>query len=121
MIGLNAEQLAAIPQELKEAVCNALVNLTVARVSGSDPEGRILYGRSPRRSIVSGQLLPRFDPTGQDDESSDIRIAALGMDFHLDAHADGRSVVTPRFSVYVRVFPDWAEIADEALGLDIEF
>jgi hypothetical protein len=121
MIGLDASQLAAIPQELKEAVCNALVNLTVARVSGSDPEGRILYGRSPRRSIVSGQLLPRFDPTGQDDETSDIRIAALGMDLHLDAHADGSSTVAPRFSVYIRVFPDWSEIADEALGLDIDF
>jgi hypothetical protein len=121
VIGLNASELAAIPQELKEAVCNALVNLTVARVSGSDREGQIVYGRSPRRSIVSGQLLPRFDPTGQDDETSDIRIAALGMDFHLDANAAGQSVVTPRFSVYIRVFPDWAELADEALGLDIEF
>jgi hypothetical protein len=121
MIGLDASQLAAVPQELKEAVCNALVNLTVARVSGSDSEGRVLFGRSPRRSIVSGQLLPRFDLTGQDDETSDIRIAALGVDFHLDADANGSSTVTPRFSVYIRVFPDWSEIADEALGLDIEF
>ena len=121
MNGLSASQLAAIPQELKEAVCNALVNLTVARVSGSDFEGRILYGRTPRRSIVSGQLLPRFDPTGLDDETSDIRIAALGMDFHLDAHADDGATVTPRFSVYVRVLPDWSELADEALGLEVDF
>ena len=121
MIGLDVSQLAAIPQELKEGVCNALVNLTVARISGSEPERRILFGRSPRRSIVSGQLLPRFDPTGQDDETSDIRIAALGMDFYLDAHAEGASTVTPRFSVYIRAFPDWPEIADEALGLDIDF
>ena len=109
MNGLSASQLAAIPQELKEAVCNALVNLTVARVSGSDFEGRILYGRTPRRSIVSGQLLPRFDPTGLDDETSDIRIAALGMDFHLDAHADDGATVTPRFSVmcaFCRIGPN---------------
>ena len=119
--GLSASQLAAIPQELKEAVCNALVNFTVARVSGSDFEGRILYGRTPRRSIVSGQLLPRFDPTGLDDETSDIRIAALGMDFHLDAHADDGATVMPRFSVYVRVLPDWSELADEALGLEVDF
>jgi hypothetical protein len=61
-------------------------------------------------------LLPRFDPTGQDDETSDIRIAASGMDFHIDAHAAGQSTITPSFSVYVRVLPDWVELADEALG-----
>jgi len=121
VIGLSASQLAAIPQELKEAVCNALVNLTVARISGTDAQGQYVYGRSPRRSIVSGQLLPRFDPTGQDDETSDIRIAAAGLDFHLDSGARGRSTITPRFSVYIRVLPDWQELQDEALALDIEF
>ncbi|HEY1745731.1 MAG TPA: DEAD/DEAH box helicase [Xanthobacteraceae bacterium] len=121
MNGLSAQQLADVPQELKEAVCNALVNLTLARVSGTDSEGQILYGRSPRRSIVSGQLLPRFDPSGQDDETSDIRIAALGMDFELDASTDGDATATPRFSVYIRVFPDWLELADEALGLEVDF
>jgi hypothetical protein len=121
VIGLSTARLASISQELKEGVCNALVNMTIARVSGSDASGRILYGRSPRRSIVSGQLLPRFDPTGQDDETSDIRIAASGMDFHIDAHAAGQSTITPSFSVYVRVLPDWVELADEALGLDVEF
>lgn len=121
MSGLSASDLASIPQELKEAVCCALVNLTVARVSGTDQEGLIVYGRSPRRAIVSGQLLPRFDPTGQDDESSDIRIAALGMDFYILARATGHAAVTPRFSIYVRVFPDWAELSDEALALDVPF
>jgi Helicase conserved C-terminal domain len=121
VIGLNNAELAAVPQELKEAVCNALVNMTVARVSGTDGEGRMLYGRSPRRSIVSGQLLPRFDPTGQDDETSDIRIAAIGMDFLVQADARGLATVRPSFSVYVRVLPEWHELADEVLGLDIEF
>ena len=121
MSGLNASQLSAVPQELKEAVCNALVNLTIARVSGTDPEGQVLYGRSPRRSIVSGQLLPRFDPSGQDDETSDIRLAAFGMDFQLDANAGGSAAVALRFSVYVRVLPDWADLADEALGLEVDF
>ena len=39
--------------------------------------------------------------SGQDDETSDIRIAASGMDFHIDAHAAGQSTITPSFSVYV--------------------
>lgn len=121
MNGLSAAQLSAVSQELKEGVCNALVNMTIARVSGSDAEGRVLFGRTPRRSIVSGQLLPRFDPTGQDDETTDIRIAASGMDFHVAANAAGQSTITPSFSVYVRVLPDWAELADEALSLDVDF
>lgn len=121
MIGLDSSELGTIPQELKEAVCNAIVNLTVARVTGSGREGEVLYGRSPRRSIFSGQLLPRFDPTGQDDETSDIRIAALGLDFHLNSQARGQSAVTPRFSVYVRVIPEWAELSDDALGMEIDF
>jgi hypothetical protein len=119
--GLDASQLAAIPQELKEAVCNAVVNLTVSRLNGSGRDGEALYGISPRRSIASGQLLPRFDPTGTDDETSDIRIAALGIDFHLNARAQGDCVVTPRFSVYVRVLPDWSELTDKALDLEIGF
>jgi hypothetical protein len=118
---LNSEQLARIPQELKEGVCNALVNLTVARVTGSDRDGQVIYGRSPRRSIVSGQLLPRFDVSGSDDETSDIRIAAIGIDFQTAAGARGEATATPSFSVYVRVFPTWTELTDEALGLEIDF
>lgn len=113
--------LRRIDQELKEAVCNAIVNLSVARVTGSAPEGRTLYGPSPRRSIVSGQLLPRFDQSGQDDESTDIRIAALGIDFQVAADADAEASVAPRFSVYVRVLPNWDEIRNPDLELEVDF
>src|SRR5438552_298430 len=70
---LSAKQLAAIPQELKEAVCNALVETTVSRVSGRGPSGKVLFGSSPRRLIVSGQLLPRFNQ-GIDLQSGDERL-----------------------------------------------
>src|ERR1700691_5353436 len=107
--GLNAYQLASIPQELKEAVCCAVVKQTTDRISGIGSEGRVIFGLSPRRSIVSGQLLPRFDPTGQDDETTDIRIAAIAIDFHALAGARGTSVIQPSFCVYVRVLPLWSE------------
>lgn len=118
---LNAAQVAAIPQEVKEAVCNAIVNLTVERVSGAGRYGRHVYGYSPRRSIFSGQLLPRFDAAGQEDDTSDIRIAAVGVDLHVLAAAHGNSVVTPQFSFYVRVLPDWRELNDSGLDLAINF
>lgn len=121
MNGLDPTQLAAVSQELKEAVCNAIVSKTIERISGAGPEGVIVYGLSPRRSIVSGQLLPRFDPTGQDDETSDIRIAAIGIDFHTRAASRGDCVVVPTFCVYVRVMPLWSELTDTALDLEIPF
>lgn len=121
MLELDAQRLRNVDQELKEAVCNAIVNLTVARVTGSGPEGRILYGPSPRRSIVSGQLLPRFDQFGQEDETTDIRIAALGIDFQVDADTDAEAFAAPGFSVYVRVLPSWEEINDADLELAVDF
>lgn len=117
---LSAQQLNAIPQELKEAVCNSLVEMTIARVSGGGEEGRILYGSSPRRSIVSGQLLPRFNANNEDD-TSDIRIAAIGADFQVGADSNAGCTVTPAFAVYVRVLPSWDELTDEALDLEPDF
>ncbi len=119
--GLTSAALAAIDPELKEAVCDALVNLTVRRVSGSDDEGRMIFGRSPRRAIFSGQLLPRFDEAGQEDETSDIRIAALGLDLSMHAGVVGDCTAQPRFSVYIRVLPTWEDLQDPRRGIDIDF
>ncbi len=121
MLGLSKSALRAVDQELKEAVCAGVVNLAVSRVTGSDAESTILYGISPRRSIVSGQLLPRFDAGGQADESSDIRIAAIGLDFRIASDSAGAGRIQPHFSVYVRVLPDWAELQNANLGLEIPF
>jgi hypothetical protein len=117
----SARELRDIDQELKEAVCDAVVDLVIGRVSGGGVEGQVLYGPSPRRSIISGQLLPRFDETGQSDETSDIRIAALGVDFQVASGARNEASATPSFSVYVRVLPNWAELSDPNLGLDPQF
>src|SRR5690606_10655218 len=105
MHGLNAQALRKIDQELKEAVCEALVNLTCDKVSGRGAEGRELLAASPRRLIVSGQLLPRFDAISGDDESSDIRIAAIGLDFQVRSDGSNRIIVEPRFATYVRILP----------------
>ncbi|NTE55799.1 helicase [Agrobacterium tumefaciens] len=116
----NAAELNRIDVELKEAVCDALVNMITRRSSGTDDAGRIVYGKSPQRSVFSGQLLPRL--SGADvDETSDIRIAAIGIDFNMDAAATCFLEAKPKFSVYVRVLPTWEEISSDRFGIPIDF
>jgi hypothetical protein len=98
--------------EAKEALVDALVNLTVRRCTGDGPEGAVIYGVRPSAKLVSGFLLPRFDPTGLEDETSDIRIATMGMDLQLAAGGSGVVTVGPALSIYVRVLPDWDDITD---------
>ena len=119
--GYSAAQLRDIDPEVKEAVCDALVNLIVDRVSGADDKGQVIFGRSPRRAIFSGQLLPRFDDSGEEDETSDIRIAAIGLDFTARSGVGGDLAIEPRAAVYIRALPTWAELQDPRNGLDIDF
>lgn len=121
MKGLSGIQLANVDIELKEAICDSLVNALVARVSGNDERGRTVLGNSPRRGIFAGQLLPRFDVGGAVDETSDIRIAAIGMDLIVRAGAGAPIRVTPRFSAYVRVIPLWRDLTAGGGELDFDF
>lgn len=116
----SGEELGKIDVELKEAVCDALVNMVTQRASGTDEAGRYVYGRSPRRGVFSGQLLPRMSRANQD-ETSDIKIAAIGMDFNICAEAGSVLTAVPRFSVYVRVLPTWEEISSDRYGIEIDF
>lgn len=120
MKGYGSRQLAAIDTELKEAVCDAVVNTLVGRVSGTDAAGKTIYGRSPLRSVVSGHLLPRFDAKGVD-ETSDIRIAVMGIDFVVRASATENITAIPAYSVYVRVLPTWSDVNPDNGLLDIDF
>lgn len=121
MKGKSSRELAAIDVELKEAVCDALVNALVQRVAGADERGRDLLGSSPRRGIFAGQLLPRFDNSGQDDETTDIRVAALGVDLIALAGAGAIMRGTPRFSVYLRVIPGWSDLVSGGGELEFDF
>lgn len=121
MKGLSDVELSRIDVELKEAICDSLVNSLAARVSGMDERGKVAFGTSPRRGIFSAQLLPRFDATGTDDETSDIRIATLGMDFVLSEDAEGLIWLQPRFSVFLRVIPEWNDFVMAGGPLDFDF
>ncbi len=120
-VGVAPQALNASLQEAKEAMADALVNMTVARCSGIGDFGRIVYGRSPERAFVSGFLLPRFAEIGDEDETSDIHIAVVGLDLQVTKEATGTASIRPRFSVYVRALPTWSELVDPRLGMQPTF
>ena len=104
-------------ETLKEAVCDSLINLTFERVSGFGPSGAMVFGRKPSRHFVSGFLAPGFDPTGQDDETSDIRINTHGLDFTVSRSEADEIEVSASIAVYVRALPEWDETQTPGYGL----
>jgi len=98
--------------EAKEAIVDGLLGLTVARCTGDNEEGDVIYGARPSARLVSGFLLPRFDETGLEDETSDIHLATMGVDLQLAAEGGAEVIVRPRAAVYVRLLPTWDEVAD---------
>lgn len=96
-------------QELKEAVCDAILERTRRAVSGEGGHGDVIVGDKPSRRLASGFILPRINMDG-DDESSDIRIAAHGMDLRVCLDGHGTIQIQPKFSVYVRALPSADEL-----------
>ena len=56
-----------------------------------------------------------------DDETSDIRIASIGVDFVIAFGSSAVVQVTPHFSVYLRVLPEWLDLVAGGGELDFEF
>jgi Helicase conserved C-terminal domain len=105
-----------VAQELKEAVCDALVNGIAAKVSGLGEFGSFVFGQRPRDQFASGFLLNQMSATGED-ESSDIRIPVHGASLKLRTETPGSLTIQPHFSVYIRVLPTWDDLRNEVLGL----
>ncbi len=100
--------------EVKEGMVDALLRLTEQHCSGEGTDGEIIYGVRPSTKLVSGFLLPRYDQTGQEDETSDIHIATMGVDLQVAADIPGEAIIRPRLAVYLRELPSWQEISDPA-------
>jgi hypothetical protein len=110
-------EIADYQSDAKEGIVDALLNLTYQRVSGSGPDGEVVYGPKPSLQWVSGFLLPRYDATTGDDETSDIHLSTHGLDCQIAAEARGQLSVQADFSIYVRALPEWAEITNGALDI----
>ena len=98
--------------EAKEAVVEALLQLAVQKCTGEGSAGEFIFGVKPSAKLVSGFLLPRFDATGQGDETSDIHIATMGIDLQVAAERSGEVVVVPDIAIYVRMLPTWEDLTD---------
>lgn len=109
--------IAANLEDAKEGIVDALLNLTWQRVSGAGPEGETVFGTKPSLRFVSGFLLPRFEETGQEDETSDIHISTHGLDCQIAAMAKGNLVINVAFSIYIRTLPSWDELTKPELEL----
>jgi hypothetical protein len=95
-------------QLLKEAVCDAILERTRRVVSGEGGWGAAVVGEKPSRTLSSGFVLPRLNEDG-DDESSDIKIPAHGMDIRLRP-VDGMLRIQTSLAVYVRTLPSADEL-----------
>ncbi|HIB67844.1 MAG TPA: hypothetical protein EYO33_22805, partial [Phycisphaerales bacterium] len=98
--------------EAKEAMVDALLRLTEQHCTGEDLGGEIIYGVRPSSRIVSAFLLPRYDQTGAEDETSDIHISTMGIDLQITSATPSSITVEPSLSVYVRELPSWSELID---------
>lgn len=98
--------------EVKEAMVDALLRLTEQHCTGEGSHGEIIYGARPSSRLVSAFLLPRYDRTGIEDETSDIHIATMGVDLQVAAGTSGTVTIEPALSVYIRELPSWSEIVD---------
>ena len=99
-----------IPSSLKEAVVDALLNLTHARISGTGEFGRVLFGARPRSLLNSGFLLPARTDVEGDEVTSPIWVSAHGCDLQIARQATGEIRLQPRFAFYVRVLPNEDDI-----------
>jgi hypothetical protein len=98
--------------EAKEAVVEVLLQLAVQKCTGEGPAGEFIFGVKPSSRLVSGFLLPRFDATGQGDETSDIHIATMGIDLQVAVDRSGEIAAVPDISIYVRMLPTWEDLND---------
>lgn len=103
--------------DAKEGLVDALLNLTWQRCSGEGPDGETIFGTKPSLRFVSGFLLPRYEETGQEDETSDIHLSTHGIDCQISAGARGYLTVDVTFSIYVRALPNWQELVRPELDL----
>lgn len=96
---------AKLNTTVKEAIADAIINITHAHVSGAGSVGKFLFGARPRTLLSSGFLLPQLTAAGGDEVTSPIWISSHGFQFQLARNTAGELKVQPSLSVYVRVLP----------------
>jgi Helicase conserved C-terminal domain len=109
----KAADLRQIPDPLKEAVVDSILNNLAARVSGKGEFRQLIVNARPSDLLVSGFIVPLPEELRNDDEeASPLQINAHGLDFHASTERLHLPIsFRLKGSIYVRIFPSAAEMA----------
>ena len=95
--------------ELKEAVCESLVNNINSVLSGGNNEGREVINNKPSAKFISGFLEPLSVPLNSnmsvDAARNPIHIITQGLDLQVSSKGSSPLTLTTSFSIYVRLLP----------------
>ena len=109
--------------ELKEAVCESLVNNLYDVLSGGNEEGREIINNTPSVKFISGFLEPLSVPLnsnmGVDAARNPIHIITQGLDMQVSAKGSSPVALTTSFSIYVRLLPTVEQLKKHKVKLEL--
>ena len=109
--------------ELKEAVCESLVNTLYDVLSGGNEEGREVVNNTPSVKFITGFLEPLSVPLNTnmsvDAARNPIHIITQGMDLQVPAKGNSSVSLTTSFSIYVRLLPTVEQLKNHKIKLEL--
>lgn len=109
--------------ELKEAVCESLVNNLYDVLSGGNEEGREVVNNTPSVKFISGFLEPLSVPLntnmGVDAARNPIHMITQGLDLQVSATGSSAVALTTSFSIYVRLLPTVEQLKKHKVKLEL--
>jgi Helicase conserved C-terminal domain len=110
----KAADVRRVPDPLKEAVVDSILNNLSARVSGRGEFSHVILNERPSDLLVSGFIVPLPEELRDDDEETNpLQINAHGLDFHASVVSLHKPIkLRLKGSIYLRIFPSAAEMAE---------
>ncbi len=109
--------------ELKEAVCESLLNNLYGALSGGSDEGKEVVNNAPSVKYISGFLEPLSIPLnsnmGVDAARNPIHIITQGVDLQVALGQQAQLKLSPSFSIYVRLLPTCDNLTKYRIKLEL--
>ena len=109
--------------ELKEAICESLVNNLYGVLSGGKEEGREVVNNKPSTKFISGFLEPLSVPLNSnmsvDAARNPIHVITQGLDMQVSAKGSSPLALTTTFSIYVRLLPTAEQVNKHKVKLEL--
>ncbi len=108
--------------ELKEAVCESLINNLYDSLSGGNVEGKEVVNNTPSVKFISGFLEPLSVPLktsmSVDAARNPIHIITQGLDLQVSSRRSCLLTLTVSFSIYVRLLPTVEQLKRHKVKLE---